>query len=378
MPYDHRAAGSQIGKSIKPLNADGEVDWENGVVIFAAFGASTAGNTFGTFKKLVKQDTTGKYNPCLAFVDLTFGGKGLETMQPPGQHWYWYAMKDSVLAPAGFTPAQVQIAWMKSGSKDDSIVEFPMQPDSIYQKYVRAVVRMKDSFPNLKILYLTSHAYGGYAGDSSNNVEIAGEPAAYYGGFAVKWLIEDQIEGSPTLKFTNPGAEAPWMAWAPYYWADCTTPRTTDGLVWECSDYSPYGGGFHLSNEGKEKESNMLIQFLYNDASSKKWFRSANKWTNCDPSPRYASGQFPPVSESAGPLIYPSPNNGTFSLRLRKDASGAIIRIMDEKGTLVYSEQLDHYSTFNRNIQMTGTHPGLYFVQVLYGTTQETATFIVQ
>jgi hypothetical protein len=41
------------------------------------------------------------------------------------------------------------------------------------------VVRLKDSFPNLKILYLTSHAYGGYAGDSSNNVEIAGEPAAY-------------------------------------------------------------------------------------------------------------------------------------------------------------------------------------------------------
>jgi hypothetical protein len=377
MPFDHSAAGNQIGKSIKPLNADGAVDWENGVVIFAAFGASTAGNTFGTFKKLVKQDTTGKYNPCLAFVDLTFGGKGLETMQPPGQHWYWYAMQDSVLAPAGFTREQVQIAWMKSGSKDDSIVEFPLQADSIYQKYVRAVIRLKDSFPNLKILYLTSHAYGGYAGEESNNVEIAGEPASYYGGFSVKWLIEDQINGDVTLKFSNPGAEAPWMAWAPYYWADGTTPRETDGLTWECSDYSLYGGGFHLSNEGKEKEANMLIQFLYNDASSKKWFRSANKWTNCDPSTRMASGQFPPISAASTPLVYPSPNNGIFTLRMRDDAGNAVIRIIDEKGQLVFSERLVQYAN-QHNIRLDNAHPGIYFVQVVYDTEQESATFVIQ
>lgn len=47
----------------------------------------------------------------------------------------------------------------------------------------------------------------------------------------------------------------------PYYWADGIIPRVADGLTWVCSDYEPDGGGFHLSEEGKAKESDMLINF---------------------------------------------------------------------------------------------------------------------
>ncbi|MBK8345883.1 MAG: hypothetical protein IPL12_22915 [Bacteroidetes bacterium] len=49
----HAQAGKNIGNSIKPLNEAGEVDFENGKVVFVAFGASTAGNTFNTFKSTV-------------------------------------------------------------------------------------------------------------------------------------------------------------------------------------------------------------------------------------------------------------------------------------------------------------------------------------
>lgn len=209
------------------------------------------------------------YNPCLKFVNLCMGGKGLETMIPPFHDWYWEYLTDSLIPDAGLTRAQVQIAWIKTASKDDSIPEFPLQADAIYEKYIPSIQRLKENFPNLKILYIGSHAYGGYAGEDSDNADLAGEPAAYYGGFSVKWVIEDQIMGNPELAFKGAGLQAPWLSWGPYYWADGVNPRATDGLSWVCSDYEPDGGGFHLAESGKEKEASMLIDFLYYNSSSK-------------------------------------------------------------------------------------------------------------
>ncbi|HCK21291.1 MAG TPA: hypothetical protein DHW15_03775, partial [Bacteroidetes bacterium] len=73
-------------------------------------------------------------------------------------------------------------------------------------------------------------------------------------------------------------APAPWLAWAPYYWADGIEPRS-DGLIWECSDYEEDGGGFHHSESGKLKETDMLFDFLYNHESSSSWFRSTSGCT---------------------------------------------------------------------------------------------------
>jgi len=377
MPMEHRSAGYQIGKSIRPLDTAGNVNMDEGAIVFAAIGASTAGNTFSTFKKTVKGDTLDRYNKCIKFIDMSFGGKGLETMTDPEIAWYWDVMRDSVLAPAGLTPAQVQIAWMKTGSKTDTIVEFPLQADSIYQKYTRAVLRLKDSFPNLKLLYLTSHAYGGYAGDSSNNVEVAGEPAAYYGGFSVKWLIGDQVSGDMALRFNGPNPQAPWMAWAPYYWADGTTPRSTDGLTWECDDYSEYEGGFHLSNQGKDKEAQMMIDFFYTDASSKKWFRNANRWTSCSPSARLASGEFWNDENPTFADIFPSPNNGVFTYNVSDSEGFTYLRVFNHTGQLIYERNVDGSAANQVNIDLGNANSGLYYLVSSKNGQNKTTVFSV-
>ena len=56
----------------------------------------------------------------------------------------------------------------------------------------------KTRFPNLKIAYLSSRIYAGYA-----DTNLSPEPEAYQGGFAVKWLIADQINGSPDLNYDS-------------------------------------------------------------------------------------------------------------------------------------------------------------------------------
>lgn len=383
MPVLHAQAGKSIGNSIKPLNEAGAVDFDNGKVVFVAFGASTAGNTFNTFKATVN-GTPDIYNPCLKFVNLCLGGKGLESMIPPHNTYLWAYISDSLMVDADITAEQVQIGWIKTASKDDSIPEFPMQADSLYAKYIPTIQRMKENFPNLKILYMSSHAYGGYAGELSDNADLAGEPAAYYGGFAVKWVIEDQIEGSPELVYGGPAANSPWLSWGPYYWADGIIPRVADGLTWVCSDYEPDGGGFHLSEEGKAKEADMLIDFLYANPSSKKWFRNGPKWTGCIPVERLADGSETIVSTNDNYFedeltIYPSPNNGNFYIAWENVIEkNCTINILNSLGNMVYTNTIQaSIGGLSTHVNIPDLPAGIYYVVVFANDIKMTKKIIV-
>jgi hypothetical protein len=383
MPSAHALAGKSIGNSIKPLNEAGEVDFETGKLVFVSFGASTAGNTFNTFKSTVNS-TPDLYNPCLKFVNLCMGGKGLESMIPPQNKFYWSYLSDSLMIDADITAEQVQIGWIKTASKDDSIPEFPLQADSLYAKFIPSIQRIKEYFPNIKILYISSHAYGGYAGEFSDNADLAGEPAAYYGGFAVKWVVEDQIEGSPELVYSGPDANSPWLSWGPYFWADGLTPRVADGLTWECTDYETDGGGFHLSEDGKMKESDMLIDFLYNNSSSKKWFRNGPKWTSCIPAERLADGSEIYHSNTDQYFddalsVYPSPNNGNFYIGWHQVVTEkTTVTISNSQGQQVYFQHTEtNPGDVSVHIQLTDLPAGIYFIQVNANTMQLTKKIIV-
>jgi hypothetical protein len=182
---------------------------------------------------------------------------------------YWQHV-DETLAAAGVTDLQVGSVWLKEAR------EFPQEqwPDSatVFQDDLRSIVQiLKSRFPNLRSVYHSSRIYGGYGPNGVNP-----EPYPYQYGFAVKWLLAEQLSGSAALNFdpAKGAVTAPWMSWGPYLWADGMKPRS-DGLTWECQDFEQ-GDGIHPSPSGEEKVSQMLISFFKTDATTKSWFVDCN------------------------------------------------------------------------------------------------------
>ena len=126
---------------------------------------------------------------------------------------------------------------------------------------------MQERFPNVKIAYVSSRTYGGYATSPLNP-----EPYAYEGGFAVKWLIADQIAGKPELNYdpAKGPVRSPWIAWGPYVWAD-GVKANQDGQSYVREDYVEQDGT-HPSPTGREKVAARLLEFLKSDSTAAPWF----------------------------------------------------------------------------------------------------------
>jgi hypothetical protein len=154
----------------------------------------------------------------------------------------------------------VQALWIKETYPlYDGQAPFPGEAKKLQKWLVDILHTTKTRFPNLKIAYLSSRIYAGYALSAANP-----EPFAYEFGFSNKWVIADQIAGKPELSFDR----APWIAWGPYLWADGVKGRK-DGLVWVREDLAQ--DGMHPSNSGREKVAKLLLEFLKSDPTAKTW-----------------------------------------------------------------------------------------------------------
>ncbi len=120
--------------------------------------------------------------------------------------------------------------------------------------------------PGGRIVLLSSRTYGGHA-----TTKLNPEPYAYESGFAVKWLIEEQIKGAPGLNAdpAKGAISAPWLAWGPYLWTDGDQGRR-DGLVWERQDVRE--DGTHPSDSGRQKVARLLQDFFHTDRLASRWF----------------------------------------------------------------------------------------------------------
>ena len=115
-----------------------------------------------------------------------------EWVSPDAQAW---READRRLAAAGVSPRQVQVAWVKLANKGPtgSLDEHGRK----LQRDTEAVLHnARSRFPNLRIAYLSSRIYAGYATGNLNP-----EPYAYESAFPVRWLIQEQIAGRPDLNF---------------------------------------------------------------------------------------------------------------------------------------------------------------------------------
>ena len=186
-----------------------------------------------------------------------------EWVAPDAQPWTVAAQR---LSTARVSPQQVQVAWIKLANKGPR-GDLEEHGRKLQRDTLAVIQNAKDRFPNLRIAYLSSRIYGGYA---TNNLNP--EPYAYESAFPVRWLIQDQIKGEPSLNFAaeKGDVKAPLLLWGPYLWADGTTPRESDKLVYTRSDLAE--DGTHPSEAGRDKVARLMLDFFKTDALAKPWF----------------------------------------------------------------------------------------------------------
>jgi hypothetical protein len=264
MPSRHLMDGITLAANVVPRDTSGRPA-STGKIVLLSIGMSNTSGEFGAFKSLVRQDST--VNPTLVLVNGAQGGATaalISNPTNPGYTRFWGAI-DLFLQQAGLSRAQVQAVWLKeadAGPSGDDIV-YAQTLGSELEKILR---ELRSRFVNLKLVHMSSRIYAGYATGGLNP-----EPYAYASGFAVKGVIEKQINGNPTLNY-NPAlgpVRAPWTAWAAYLWADGLRSRR-DGLTWRCEDFA--SDGTHPSSIGAQKVAGQLLNFYKQDPTTRSWF----------------------------------------------------------------------------------------------------------
>jgi len=115
---------------------------------------------------------------------------------------------------------------------------------------------------------------GTYAGSATHPLNP--EPYVYESGFAVKWLIGDQIAGKAERNYhpAKGPVAALWCEWGPYVWAH-GIKANRDGLSDMRADYSEQDGT-HPSPSGRIKVATRLVHFLKTDPRSRVWLMAEN------------------------------------------------------------------------------------------------------
>jgi hypothetical protein len=270
MPTAHAQAGLALAQAVQPLNQMGQVDEGNGRIVLLSLGMSNTAQEFTAYMSLAQSDPL--LAPDVTIVNGAQSGKSAELASDPDDE-FWTVIEQR-LASSGLTPQQVQVIWLKEARASVAPGEVFPTDAQILQDQLRSIVQIaKTRYPNLKIAYLSSRIYAGYA-----DTALSPEPEAYQSGFAVKWLIEEQIDGAPALNFdpSQGSVLAPWLAWGPYLWADGLEARS-DGLTWLCSDFK--ADGTHPSEDGAFKVATLLQDFLQTEATAVPWYVSLDTLT---------------------------------------------------------------------------------------------------
>ena len=234
-PADHDSAAHAWRNKIQPLDVNGD-ESPFGKYVLISIGMSnttqewcsqSSGPPCAPWTFMGKAATDPSVNHyTLVIVNGAADGQDAPAWTSASSPTY-DRIKVARLAPLGLSENQVQAAWVKLEDPKPSV---SLPADSADAKVLLTnlglVLRaLRVRYPNLRIVFLSSRTYGGYA-----TTDLNPEPYAYESGFSVKWAIESQINemrGQPwiqragTLNYTK--KLAPLIVWGPYLWANGTT-----------------------------------------------------------------------------------------------------------------------------------------------------------
>lgn len=272
-------AALAAAESVVPLDTAGDPSPDGAIVMIAVGMSNTLiafeGNASSVHTPFhARADADPAKNPQLVIINGAQGGIGAEEgwADPacsPNRSDCWQVIVDRVTryrGRAALTPAQVQVVWLKHAQHP--VGGFPALAEEL-QGYLEAIVRnIKTHFPNTRLVFVSSRTYS-YVWNWEH-----GEPDTYEGGLALRWMIEKQMSGHPSLNYdpARGPVVAPLVVWGPYLWNDGAVPRS-DGLVWTCAEQ---GGDMwaqiHPEPRGAQKNSDQLFAFFKTDPLATPWY----------------------------------------------------------------------------------------------------------
>ncbi len=251
------AAAAQI----RPLDEMGKAA-EGGKIVLMSIGMSNTTNEFSRFKQIADADARKANN--VVIVDGAQGGKDAAAWLKDGP----WKTADERLRSAGVSPNQVQTLWIKQAMMGPArLGEFPKHAEVLKSDIEEILSRAKKEYPNVKLAYLSSRIYAGYA-----NTQLNPEPYAYESAFSVRWVIADQVAKDSRINADPAQGEikAPVALWGPYLWSNGIKGRKIDGLIYDRADLS--GDGTHPSTSGRQKVAECLLNFFTTDSTAAAWF----------------------------------------------------------------------------------------------------------
>ena len=314
LPADHAADGLTIAGQVVPLDVNG-IPNPSGQIVFAAIGMSAALAEFAPFiadaaaSTSVNNTTMSLFNGAASLQDAcdwfpAVGPPGCDSTDPNNYDRITTQMSGS---GRGLTPQEIEVAWIDEENGRVHSAERGCQPLgteclplcdptisgctntadttdalNLEQELGNILRAAKVAWPNLKMAFFNSRIFGGYALSTANSASP--EPFAYESGFAVKWLVEAQINQIRTGTVDPVAGDlsygvAPWIAWGAYTWASGPIPRS-DGLVWcngqpdaPCSgemDFDP--DGVHPNPMGAGKVATMMMNYFLTSPQTIPWF----------------------------------------------------------------------------------------------------------
>jgi hypothetical protein len=253
--------------------------------------------------------------------EYQLGSDKIDARDPNGN---FYDSTDFALGEQGLTPLQVQIVWLfipaspswavapwhtRNMASPPDILSFPRDAEVTKQAWKEMIYAIRTRYPNVKLIYNSTKGYTyrplmeGVTDRFKDQIrsltrrnapvrlrdvieaikavmrgpgDAPGgpiEPWNHDTGWSVKWLIEDQINGDPSLNYdpARGAVNAPWISWGPYFWTyGDGTPRAYDGFSWNCGDV--YDDGLHLNHSGMYKEVSLLLAQMTSDPTATPWF----------------------------------------------------------------------------------------------------------
>ncbi len=249
-------------QSVVPIDTFGQAS-ASGAIVFISLGGSTSGHLFDSLKS--KTTSNPQTNPNLRLLKCSdgFGSASLNSLINPNDP-YWNHVSQ-IIWGAQSSYRQVQIVYLES---DDSSVKvnFPQRPTMVKSELEECFRNLKIQFPNIKLVYLLGRTKT-FEYDTIKQKRFNKEPAPYYFGWAVKWAIEDQINGVAGTAYKGKKPVSPLITWGWYEWGN-DTPRK-DGFVWTQDDTRD---GLHASPAGEDTLSTRFQNFLLTDPAASVWY----------------------------------------------------------------------------------------------------------